>query len=132
MTIQQLTEFGKALRIARLNNGMKLKDMAEIAEVSSAHMSSIEMGRKEVSGSIVEKLANALRLNHEEKEDLVMMAMRSNKKVRIDLDAANDSGLEAATLFARHFSDLSPEALDRITSVVKEEIKKNSKEETTM
>ena len=44
--IGMLTEFGKALRRIRLDNDELLKDMADKLKVSSAYLSAVENGKK--------------------------------------------------------------------------------------
>lgn len=124
MTTQQLSEFGKLVRIARIETGKTLKQMADFAGVSSAYLSSMEMGRKEITDKVVEMVAAFLGYDGDMKDKLYAAANTTNGKVRINLDSVDDNGVEAATLFARYSSSLSAEALQRISDTVKEEVSK--------
>lgn len=122
MTTQQLSEFGKVVRISRLEKNKTLKQMADFAEVTSAYLSAIEMGRKEITEKVVDAVAAFLGYNSDEKDHLHAVANRSNGKVRVNLESFNDDGVEAMTLFARYGSDLSAETLQKISQAVKEDI----------
>lgn len=124
MTTQQLSEFGKMVRIARIETGKTLKQMADFAGVSSAYLSAVEMGRKEITEKVVNMVATFLGYDVEETDRLHAAANETNGKVRINLESVNEYGVEAATLFARYSSSLSPEALQRISATVKEEVSK--------
>lgn len=122
MAVQQLSEFGKLVRIARLETGKSLKEMAEFAKVSSAYLSAVETGRKEITDRIVDEIATFLGFNDDETLRLQTAANRSNGKVRVNIDSLSDVGVETVTLFARYSLELPPEALDRIGKKVREEL----------
>lgn len=79
------TEFGKVVRIARLNAGVKLNDMAEALDVSPAFLSGLETGRKKISDEWLEKITgyvrNVLKI---EAPDLEVAAAVTNKSVNLD------------------------------------------------
>lgn len=79
------TEFGKVVRIARLNAGVKLNEMAEALSVSPAFLSGMETGRKKISEDWVAKIAGYVR--NELKTDapnLEVAAAVTNKSVNLD------------------------------------------------
>ncbi len=79
------TEFGKIVRTARLQAGVKLSEMAEALDVSSAFLSGLETGRKKVSDDWTTKIAHYLR--HDLKlpvPTLEAAAAVSNKSVSLD------------------------------------------------
>lgn len=121
----QLSEFGKFVRIGRLECGKSMKQMADFAGVTSAYLSAIETGRKEVTEKVVEAVAAFLGYDEDQTDKLHAMASRSNGKVRIDLEDLDDSGAEVATLFARYGSKLPAESMKLISDTVKKEIEKN-------
>lgn len=119
MTIQRLTEFGKFVRIARLEAGKQLKEMADAAGISSAYLSSIEMGRKEVSEKIVNAISNYLQFDEDKSNELWVAANISNGKIKLDIEGQTNEGARVATMFARHFADLTEEEMEKISDVLK-------------
>lgn len=60
-----LTEFGKAIRKIRLDKGEILKDMAKRLGVSSACMSAVENGRKNVPEKWIDQIIEFYQLDEE-------------------------------------------------------------------
>ena len=52
----KITEFGKAVRKARIDASVTLGDMAEALEVSPPFLSAMETGRKKISEDWVRKI----------------------------------------------------------------------------
>lgn len=55
------TEFGKIVRMARIQAGVRLNEMAEALAVSPAFLSGLETGRKKISDEWLQKIANYVR-----------------------------------------------------------------------
>lgn len=55
------TEFGKIVRMARLEAGVKLNEMAAALSVSPAFLSGLETGRKKISDEWLKKIAMYVR-----------------------------------------------------------------------
>jgi transcriptional regulator with XRE-family HTH domain len=55
-------DYGKALRIARAIAGLQQKELAELAGIDPSHISLIEIGKRNPSVDMVEKLAKALQI----------------------------------------------------------------------
>jgi transcriptional regulator with XRE-family HTH domain len=55
------TEFGKVVRMARIEAGVTLSSMADALDVSAAFLSGMEMGRKKVSPEWVARIAQYIR-----------------------------------------------------------------------
>lgn len=51
-----LTPFGKEIRLFRLSNDLKLKEMADYLGVSSSYVSSIERGSKRITDKFLEEV----------------------------------------------------------------------------
>lgn len=61
-----LTEFGKVLRSIRISRHELLKDMADKLKITSAQLSSIEIGKIEVSSNLINELSKIYRLSENE------------------------------------------------------------------
>ena len=103
-----LTEFGKKVRKLRIDKGVRLKDMAEYLDVSSAYLSAVETGKKKASKNILEGIAKYFKLKGEQKAELLQIAAQSAEEVKINLKGMSDDSIETATAFARKFPNMKP------------------------
>lgn len=79
------TEFGKVVRMARIEAGVKLSDMAEALDVSAAFLSGLETGRKKISEDWISKIATYVRDELKvAAPTLEIVAAVSNKSVNLD------------------------------------------------
>lgn len=113
-----LTEFGKEIRKLRIDLGITLFDMAQATNVSSAFLSAMENGKKPVPDGYVESLANKFDAVMGQKTKFLRLADMTKKEVRINLSDSNLAANELATAFARNFSELSNDQVERIKSIL--------------
>jgi transcriptional regulator with XRE-family HTH domain len=79
------TDFGKAVRMARIQAGVKLSRMADDLNVSAAFLSALETGRKKISDEWLAKIATYVRTELKVPvPDLEASAAVSNKSVSLD------------------------------------------------
>lgn len=79
------TDFGKVVRMARIQANVKLSDMASALEVTPPFLSSLETGRKRVSEEWIAKIARYVREDLGiAAPDLEATAAVSNKSVSLD------------------------------------------------
>ena len=114
-----LTPFGKELRRLRIDRDMLLKNMADQLEMSSAFLSGVESGRKQIPSGFVEKLKASFNLSFDEVLALQEAAVMTAREVRINL-GGNPSRLEGsvAALLARQFPDLSIDQMNDIKNIL--------------
>lgn len=77
-----LTEFGKAVRKARIDVGTTMADMADYLGVKPSFLSQIESGRKSIPESFVEKIENYF-MQHGLSIKLGQLADVANEKVSL-------------------------------------------------
>lgn len=70
-----MTDFGKAIRILRIENNRKLKQDAEDLGVTASYISAIEHGKKQVSDSYLEYCIKT----YGDKDRLTYLAKKQNK-----------------------------------------------------
>lgn len=97
------TEFGKMLRILRIENSIMLKDMADGIGVSAPYLSAIETGKKPVNAQLINSIINYLKLDETEANQLVAVA--STLKNDVIIKPANDDEAELALMFARRLDN---------------------------
>lgn len=78
-----ITEFGKAIRKARIDIEETMVSMASNLGVSVAFLSSLENGRKKISDEWVEKIDKYFMAHGEKIKDIKNLAEISNKSVPI-------------------------------------------------
>jgi len=110
-----LTDFGKAVRKARLDADETLATMAKSLSVSPAFLSAMETGRKKIPDEWVEKITTFFKHHGVNVEKLGVYADISNKSVSIANCDPDTQMLIAG--FAR--SDLDAETLSKVNELAK-------------
>lgn len=97
----KLTPFGEAVRVARMRNGLTLKNMADAMSISSAYLSGIEYGEKRLSDKLINSALEYLSSKVDEEQlRSIRDAAEKSKNVVSTVDLSPDArGLVAA--FAR-------------------------------
>ena len=80
-----ITEFGKLLRIIRINSGDSAKDMAKKLNMSPSYLSTIENGKRNIPPDMEDLLINAYKLSERDKAKLRKAMVDSSDTVKIDL-----------------------------------------------
>ncbi len=102
-----ITTFGKFCRILRMDRDQLLKDMADLLDVSSAFLSSVENGKKEVPSSWFEKIKLLYSLDEKKSEELFNAIEASRKELRINLEQMEAEDRILALSFARKLETIS-------------------------
>lgn len=79
-----LTEFGKAVRKARIENGDTLKTMATSLGISPAFLSAVETGKKKIPNHLVVRIEALLKKQGVKAGDLAKLADLSNNQVSLN------------------------------------------------
>ena len=72
------TEFGKILRIIRINSGDTAKTMADKLGISVPYLNAIENGRRDIPSDLTDKVINVYTLSEKDQKNI-------KDKVKIDL-----------------------------------------------
>lgn len=116
-----VTEFGKFLRKIRIDRTEYLKDMAEKLGVTSSYLSAVENGKRNATEALVRKICKLYGLSPDEARNLQYLAAISNQEVQINIK--NESALkkELAVSFARRFSKMNNEQIQKIYEILEKE-----------
>lgn len=117
-----LTEFGKAVRKARIDTGHTLKTMSAVLETSAAFLSGLETGNKKISKDWVQKINNFFSSQGHKIENLEQLADVANQSVSLDGLSQQQQMLVAG--FAN--SPFTPEQLRKFAALM-EEMNKHGK-----
>lgn len=113
-----ITEFGKFIRIYRLEHGLLLKDMSDKLNVPSSYLSAMEMGRKTITNEFVSKLIYTFPFTDDEETMLRQAVENSTNCVKFNLQSATQKQRNAAVSFARKFNDLDSSTIDKILELL--------------
>jgi transcriptional regulator with XRE-family HTH domain len=116
-----LTPFGIEIRKYRIEKALTLSDMAESIGVSPAYLSAIETGKRNISDDILYKILGVLQISDETKGHLIKLAGDSKKVVQISLANASSQSREMIAAFARKFSSLSSDDIEKIKNLLEKE-----------
>lgn len=111
-----LTPFGIASRKLRLDRGLRLLDQARLTSRTSAFISAVETGKKNIPRGYVDQLAAALELDLAEKKNLQRAADQSS--VKLELDEFSENQRELVAAFARKIDELPADFLEEVKKKV--------------
>ena len=118
-----LTEFGKVMRIIRINSGDSMRDMAEKIGLSAAYLSAIENGKRNVPENIEELLFNSYKLSEKDKKKVHEAIEKSSSQVKIDLTEMAD--IKKKLIFSIKSSNLDDETLNELCEIINKKEKEN-------
>lgn len=113
-----LTPFGKELRKMRIERTMPLKNMAEQLGISSAYLSSIEYGKRQVTDQLFDAIINILQPTAAEIDVLTRARKMSVESITVNLGNASNTAKETMLAFARRFTELSPDEYEQIQRIL--------------
>ncbi|CAK2384026.1 helix-turn-helix domain-containing protein [Vibrio crassostreae] len=112
------TSFGKILRSIRIDKELLLKDMAEKLGISAAYLSSLELGKKAISDSIISNIVEKFKLDEMKASELKSAALVSQPNVKINLIGKSNDEREIVMSFARKYESLSPEQRENMRKIM--------------
>ena len=104
-----LTEFGKVMRIIRINTGDSMRDMAAKIGMSATYLSAIETGKRNIPSNMEELLFSRYDFSEKDKKRIKDDSEQADAQVKIDLkeraekqkkiiDSVAKGGIDEATL----------------------------------
>lgn len=102
----RLTPFGKQVRVARMDHGITLKEMAEALSISSPLLSSIELGERKLTKTVIDHTVLFFRKKGLSDTELVIIRDAGEMtltQVEVDNLGFEERGFIAA--FARKLSE---------------------------
>lgn len=101
----KLTPFGVEVRKRRVERGETQSDVARALGVSVAYWSSIETGKKNISGDLLVVLGRHFALTVEEIKRFGTLVDMSREEVNINIQRLSDPSRELVVGFARKFEE---------------------------
>lgn len=119
-----LTEFGKFVRKLRIDNGTVLGEMAKSIAVSSAYLSEVENGKKNITDQLLKNIIVYFSLTKVQSLELKKSAKNSPISVKFDLKESSSVERMLVSAFARKVSDLSIKQKYDIFEILNKNLKK--------
>lgn len=119
----RLTPFGQEIRKHRVDREETQSDIARALGVSVAFWSSIETGKKNIPGDLLEKLTQHLCLSAEKAVRLQHLADASRAEVKINMQKLSNPSRELVLGFARKFEngELTDQQIARLRDILESE-----------
>lgn len=114
----EYTEFGKALKKILIEKGVKIYDVAKGLNVSSAFVSSVITGKKNMPETWIEELKKILDLSEEECSLLNEKANESKDVYKIDVTNCSQLAKSTVYAFQRNLSDLDDDTLKQLHEIL--------------
>lgn len=112
------TSFGEYVRILRIQHHEIMGDMARLLGVSSAFLSAVETGKKNVPQEWIDRIADHYQLNSEARAELSNAALESRTQYKINTSTAGISQRRAAMAFARSFDEIDDETANKLIELL--------------
>lgn len=112
-----LNAFGKFSRKLRIEHNEVLKDMAKKLGVTSAYLSAVEVGKRNIPTEWFESISMNYNLSQIEQSCLRKAIDSSIKQLKIDLDNYSEMQRETAAVFARKLEELDEQDIKKLFEV---------------
>ena len=116
-----LTEFGKFTRKLRIDLNETLYQMAKKLNVSSAFLSAVEVGSKNVPKTWLDLLSKEYELSKGKIEELKNAIELSSNIIKLDFTNKKLEDKELILKLAKRISDLDVRAKEKLNKILKEE-----------
>jgi transcriptional regulator with XRE-family HTH domain len=118
-----ITEFGKLLRIIRINSGDSSKEMAKKLNLSPSYLSAIENGKRSIPMDMEKQLCNAYPLTETDKDKIHKAIFNSSDLIKINLTDFAEK--KQKLIFAITRNDIPEETIDKMFNLLDNEAKDN-------
>ena len=113
-----VTEFGKLLRIIRINSGDSAKIMAQKLNISPSYLSTIENGKRNIPPDMEELLVRAYNLSDKDKKKLQKAMVDSSETVKINLTDLAEK--KKQMIYEITKGDLDEATIDKLCKIIKD------------
>lgn len=112
-----ITEFGKILRIIRINSGDSAKVMAEKLNMSPSYLSTIENGKRNIPPEMEELLIRVYALSEKDIAKIRKAIASSSETVKINLTDLAEK--KKQVIFALTKDDIDEATVDHLCEIIK-------------
>lgn len=116
-----ISKFGEFIRTIRKRQNDSLRDMAKKMDISATFLSAMEVGRKNIPISYVDKITEVYSLTNEEKEQLLDAVQETNNRVSLELSQMNENQKEVTLVFARKIQNADEGLIEKLRKVLEDD-----------
>ena len=116
MRCTMATEFGKILRIIRINSGDTAKAMADKLGISVPYLNAIENGRRDIPNDLADKVISAYELSDKDKQKIKEAIVSTKDRVKIDLTDLAEK--KRRVILALANDEIDNDTLEEICNIV--------------
>lgn len=112
------TTYGKVLRRIRIDRDELLKNMAEKLKMTSAYLSSIENGKRQIPNNMTRSIVDIYELDKNQMDELYNAEAHVRTNIDINLEEASSSQKATVLALARQFENLTDKQLKDIQVIL--------------
>lgn len=112
-----LTEFGKVMRIIRINTGDSMRDMAAKIGMSATYLSAIETGERNIPANMEGLLFSHYNFSEKDRQNIKDSIEKSASHVKIDLTEMADKKKKLICSISK--GDIDEETLDKLCEIIR-------------
>lgn len=115
-----LSNYGKVLRKIRIDKGLTMAQMAKAIGITSAYLSTIERGKRNIPKSLTQDIIGHYELSNEQVAELRKAEYLSMDSVEIDISAVSLHKKTLVLSLAKNLKNMTYEQVARIKSIMEE------------
>lgn len=115
-----VSEYGKILRKIRIDKGLTMAQMAKAVGITSAYLSTIERGNRNIPKNLTKNIINHYKLSNEQVEELQKAEYLSMDSIEIDLSDIDLSKKTLVLSLANNLKNMTYEQVAMIKNIVEE------------
>ena len=112
-----LTEFGKVMRIIRINTGDSMRDMAAKIGMSATYLSAIETGKRNIPSNMEELWFTHYNFSEKDKKRIKDAIAESASQVKIDLTEMAEK--QKKIIYSVAKGEIDEATLDKLCDIIK-------------
>jgi HTH-type transcriptional regulator, competence development regulator len=117
-SIEKLTDYGREVRKIRIELDLNLKEMAELMNVSSAYISALEHGHKEVTLGWCDRVKKELGLTNDQYLAITRSIAASRRSVTLNTAILPKEHAAVLVAFEEHYTKLPYSAWNTLTKLL--------------
>lgn len=114
-------ELGKYLKKLRIDREQNMNDMATELDVSTAFLSAVETGKKNIPSRLVTKIYHEYEMSPDQKTTFLDAVAKTSDKVDIKMEKGADRRNAVVLSLMAEIDNLSDEDLEAIQKIIKKD-----------
>lgn len=112
------TKFGEYFKILRIKHHEVLADVSSFLGVSTAFVSAVECGKKQIPDEWKDKIVDHYKLNSKQEQELIDAIDLSKQSIKINMQNVSLDRKNLAIQFRRSFDNFDDETVKEILKII--------------